>query len=568
MTHDGTGCTLGDLLGNERLRLTLLVDRAGAESRPVHGARLALGGAGLTEVGEDVVLVAATRPATGSDLLGGVADALELPGSRVIAVRLPPGAPPKGLERAVGRHILLGLPDDVDPTELIAEIARSTARADETPTRRLTSLQRSLTQALTEPDPLRALTARVAKICNAVVTLVDSHGGVEHASGPLPLSLLFPEIARTQSEAQRFTVEGWYGMAVRIATSASAGERTGWLVAAGRRPAFPDQYSEAALYIAASLAETSLQIELAAQRQERAVRSAVLEEALALRLERHDAELAGRIASLGLSFEQETRVVVAEPALGVTTARDVAALESLHAGLQRTLVGEGLPHLLVLRESALVGLVQASSSAVRRAFVKAGTPTEGLVLGIGRDTAGVGHVVDSYHDAQLALRVLRRDGTGRRLMAYEEFDFATRLFSDVGLDRMGEWARELLRPLEDNQTMLATLSTYFEHRQNIMTAADALAVHHNSLRYRLSKIESALDLSLRDPSAVSSLFLALTALSMVEAESWDQRPIRPSDREEQTGEIRGAGATGSVLADPQRGLALSAGFGAALGPER
>lgn len=29
--------------------------------------------------------------------------------------------------------------------------------------------------------------------------------------------------------------------------------------------------------------------------------------------------------------------------------------------------------------------------------------------------------------------------------------------------------------------MLATLSTYFEPRQNIMTAADALAVHHNSL---------------------------------------------------------------------------------------
>jgi sugar diacid utilization regulator len=568
MTHDGTGCTLGELLGNERLRLTLLVERAGAESRPVHGARLASGTAGLSELGEDIVLVASALPATGGDLLAGVADALALPGSRVIAVRLPPGALPKGLQRVVGRHILLGLPADIDPAELIAEIARSTTRAEQAPARRLTSLQRSLTQALTDPAPLRALTARVAKICNAVVTLVDSHGGIEHASGPLPLSLLFPEIVRTQSEAQRFTVEGWYGMAVRVATSDSGGERTGWLLAASRRSAFPDQYAEAALYIAASLAETSLQIELVAQRQERAVRSAVLEEALALRLERHDAELAGRIASLGLSFGQEMRVVVAEPALGVTAARDSAALESLHAGLQRTLVGEGLPHLLVLRESALVGLVQASSSAVRRAFVKAGTPAEGFLLGIGRDAVGVGHVVDSYHDAQLALRVLRRDGTGRRLMAYEEFDFATRLFSDVGLDRMGEWARELLRPLEDNQTMLATLSTYFEHRQNIMTTADALAVHHNSLRYRLSKIESALDLSLRDPSAVSSLFLALTALSMVEAESWDRRRIRPVGREEQSGEIRGAGATGSVLADPEREPALSPRFGAALGPER
>lgn len=134
-------------------------------------------------------------------------------------------------------------------------------------------------------------------------------------------------------------------------------------------------------------------------------------------------------------------------ALGVSTARNAATLESLHAVLQRTLVGEGLPRLLVLRESALVGLVQASVSALRRAVVRAGKPTEGFLLGIGRDAAGVGHVVGSYHDAQLALRVLRRDGMVRRLMAYEDFDFATRLFSDVGLDQIGGWARELLRPL-------------------------------------------------------------------------------------------------------------------------
>jgi hypothetical protein len=38
----------------------------------------------------------------------------------------------------------------------------------------------------------------------------------------------------------------------------------------------------------------------------------------------------------------------------------------------------------------------------------------------------------------------------------------------------------------------------------------------------------------RDPSAVSSLFLALTALSMVEAEAWTQHRIKPTGREEQS----------------------------------
>ena len=565
MTGITTGCTLGDLLEDDRLGLTLLVDRPGTASRPVRGARLALGN-NPGSLPEDIMLVMVYRPDDSAGRLAGLSDVLGLPGSRIIALWPAQAVPLEDMEQAVGRHILVGLPASADPAELIGEIARATAPAEEPWTRRLTSLQRSLTQALAESNPMQALTSRVARVCNAAVAIASASGTAEYSTGPLPLSLLVPEIARTQAEAQTLAVEGWYGMAVRVAGGPAAGQKASWLLAASRRESFPDRYAEAAIYIAASLAETISEIDVAAERQERAVRSAVLEEALAMRLERHDAELAGRVASLGISFEQEARSIVVEPARQPASARDATALETLYFYLQRALDGDAIPHLLVLREGVLVGLLQASASTIRRTMVQAGTPSGRFLLGIGRNAADLGYVADSYHDAQLAVRVLRHHGGTRPSMSYEDFDFATRLFSDVGLDKMGEWADELLRPLEDKQTMLVTLSTYFEHRQSIMEAAEALAVHHNSLRYRLAKIETALHLDLRDPAAVSSLFLALTALSMVRAQFRTQRGITPGALGTKAGEARGAEAAAAVLSEAPQGL--SARFGAAVGPDR
>src|SRR5919106_5948402 len=99
-------------------------------------------------------------------------------------------------------------------------------------------------------------------------------------------------------------------------------------------------------------------------------------------------------------------------------------------------------------------------------------------------------------------------------MVYEDFAFAPRLFSAVGLAKMVDWAQDLLLPILDQPILLDGLRRYFELNLNIIAAAEALNVHHNSLRYRLAKIEDALGVSLRDPSTISSLYLALTALAV------------------------------------------------------
>lgn len=80
---------------------------------------------------------------------------------------------------------------------------------------------------------------------------------------------------------------------------------------------------------------------------------------------------------------------------------------------------------------------------------------------------------------------------------------------------MVAWAQEFFRPLDGRDALVVALQVYFERGLNIEAAANDLFVHHNSLRYRLSKIEELLGINLGDPAAISSTYLALTALNLV-----------------------------------------------------
>ncbi|MFG2960942.1 helix-turn-helix domain-containing protein [Streptomyces sp. NPDC048291] len=115
-------------------------------------------------------------------------------------------------------------------------------------------------------------------------------------------------------------------------------------------------------------------------------------------------------------------------------------------------------------------------------------------------------------------------------MAYEDFDFATRLFANVGLERMVVWAEDFLKPLADREKLLAGLRAYFENDQNTNVAAVALNIHHNSLRHRLTKVEELLTINLKQPAAVSSVFPALTALDLTrQPGTLRPRPSRSRD---------------------------------------
>jgi sugar diacid utilization regulator len=262
--------------------------------------------------------------------------------------------------------------------------------------------------------------------------------------------------------------------------------------------------------VATTLVEASHRMTYVAALQERAIRAAVLEEAIALDRRPQAPQLAGQVASFGLSFQEELRIVVTQPATG-RTSNATALLEER---LPRLLAREGIPHMISARERYATVLVQCTPTTLRRILVAEASALPDVLVGVGRRVREIADITHSFHDAQLAVRSLSRTRSERRFMSHDEFDFATRLFSDVGLDSMLAWADEFLAPLDREGPLFESLQVYFEQNQNINAAAELLHVHHNSLRYRLTKVEELLKVSLRDPAAVSSVFLALAAVDL------------------------------------------------------
>lgn len=479
------------------------------ETRRVRGATLWLPGMDVP-ADTDLILVCPWR---GGDDFADLAGVLTLKPGRLVAVCDDSDALLEQLSASTWRADVVFV-GSTNAADVISAVDRALLSADEAVSRRLGSLQRRLSLALAHPTPVTELLAQLKKVCNATAVLLDRNGHIVEATGPIPQGLISKQIQSTKADTQTVDVDGWRGVAARLSDGGTSDGHGGWLVVTARRPGFPDSYASAAVHVGSSLIEASNRMDDLARRQERAVRASVLEQALAMRRERHDAELGARIAGFGMSFDEELRVSVFRPLRAPAEEKRHAFFDSLHGALTRVLTTTGVPHLISVRADAVVVLSQCSVGAMQRMLVANAEFLPSVHVGIGRTVAAVGDVADSSTDAHLAVRTLRRLASTQRVMSYEDFDFATRLFADVGLERMVSWADVFFKPIQDKERLVEALQRFFEFDQNINQAAEALNIHHNSLRYRLSKVEELLAINLRQPAAISSVFLALTALEL------------------------------------------------------
>ncbi len=138
------------------------------------------------------------------------------------------------------------------------------------------------------------------------------------------------------------------------------------------------------------------------------------------------------------------------------------------------------------------------------------------VVGVPFDTATgrpVDHLTEAHHslrDAELAIERLGYE-PGRLLLAFEDFDLGTLLVSEAPMERIDPKVEELLAPLRAHPLLLDAIEAYFEHEMDITRTAQALCLHPNTLRYRLGRLEQLLDLSLKQPSAIAALYIAMMA---------------------------------------------------------
>jgi DNA-binding PucR family transcriptional regulator len=202
-------------------------------------------------------------------------------------------------------------------------------------------------------------------------------------------------------------------------------------------------------------------------------------------------------------------VVVVEQANG--EADDGRLFRAVRAAARDASLGS----LLVSRLGRVVVLsdTQDGSWGVFQADVIHELGGQGCRVGVGGTCALASDYPRSYREAMLALRIQRLSQGAEQVTFFEGLG-VYRLLADLNdLSLVESFVRLWLGPLIDydeqkGADLVMTLTSYLERGGNYEATAQALAVHRNTLKYRLQRIREISGRDLGDPDTNFNLQLA------------------------------------------------------------
>ncbi|MFJ4029936.1 helix-turn-helix domain-containing protein [Paenarthrobacter sp. NPDC089989] len=505
----GLPCTINDLLAHPALQLRPIRVLDTMRASPVESAQIIVEPEDLDGLGRnELVLILGSVPKDTEELesllvkikdVGAVAVALPETYRGMLRSELIDGLVTAGLP-------VLEVPLTTRFADLIDTVNRFQSSPDAVRFNKMVTMQQSLVAALGPREPLPALLTRLAKICGGGAAMVAASGEVLASQGVLPVRLLLEQVAGSAFPETEVNSSGWNALAVRFDETASRSAR--WLLVGGRRDHFVSSYVRAAARVAASLIDAADRIDVLVANQDQAVRSSVLEQLLNLKPYDSPDVLAGRASSLGIVFSTVVRVLDIV-SYGPQTGKSALA-RPLEERIGRALLKVGATALVCRRSTSTAVLVEADPAVLSQGLSLLLAEDPGLVVGLGRSINHVREASTSHYDAVLALQQARQQ-PGARIFSYDDFKFTTRLLAHVGLERMAEWSLDTIGALQDKPILLEALDAFFTAELDVMAAAKALHIHHNSLRYRLQKIEDIVGGSLRSPDVIASVHLARLA---------------------------------------------------------
>ncbi|MFP3462774.1 helix-turn-helix domain-containing protein [Arthrobacter globiformis] len=506
--HAGA-CTIGDLISHPALQLRPLRIPEAAHIRIVSSAQIIAGAEDADGLGADeLVLIMGTVPQD-RDELDVLAEKVQ--GALCAAVAVPENYRGQLKDELISEMAVRGIPVlEVPQTTRFADLIDTVNRFQVSPDavrfNKMLTMQQSLVAALGPEEPMPALLSRLARVSGGGAGMVSGTGEVLAAAGVLPFRLLLHEIGGSAFPEVEINASGWNSLAIRFGETASRAVR--WLIVGGRREQFVTSYVRAAARVTASLIDATDRIDALVAHQDQAVRSSVLSQLLELKPYDNPDVLAGRVASLGIAFHREVRVM--DMVRFGPKVRGAASSSPLEERISKAFIKQGATVLVCRRSTSTAVLVEADERAREQALAALLAEDSGLLIGLGRAITHVREARMSHYDAVLALQQARMQ-PGSRLFSYDDFKFTTRLLAHVGLERMTEWSSELIGPLKDKPILLEALEAFFEAELDVMAASKTLHIHHNSLRYRLQKIEEIVGGSLRSPDVIAAVQLARLA---------------------------------------------------------
>lgn len=102
-------------------------------------------------------------------------------------------------------------------------------------------------------------------------------------------------------------------------------------------------------------------------------------------------------------------------------------------------------------------------------------------------------------------------GVSRPILSMRDLDPYI-LLSKWSRDELAQFIDRTLGPVQKDDELLLTISTYFKENLNISETAKKLYIHRNSLQYRLEKFRERTGMDLRSYEQAMNVYLAILAI--------------------------------------------------------
>jgi purine catabolism regulator len=498
--------TLGDLLAQPDLNLTLLTEDPTALDRPVLGAHSIEIAFPSRWVPKDwIMLTTGLRLRGRRDEQRRLIAELDEHGQAALGwgIGLVVQQVPRALlDEANARGFpVFNVPIELPFREIISFVNGARLNDDLYVMRRIMAMQDYLMDALRLDDPEPAIIDRLAAMLEADALLFNTDGSVIQRSGNTDPADVVDALGTGDDALVEAEMSGRRVFGIPVNTEH---RRAGWLALVAPRGPLADRLGKPVLRSAVQLlglVAHARRLEASDERKKRVeVLMASLQEVEGERV----IPLEHQARALGLDFREPARAV----AWGRRLDRPPLATAVLHEvaiAIEDALAAARVSFLLAPRDDWIAGIVQGGDEAIRHLLPERALEVD-MKVGVGRSIRTLGDAAQSMADARVAFEHACHNSA---VVRFDDLDPASWLLASCDQDVATQKVVELLDPLRDQASLLETLRTYFAVNMNVAEAAVRLNVHRNTVRYRLARIEELLGMRLDAPQTIANLHLAL-----------------------------------------------------------
>ncbi|MFD5598462.1 PucR family transcriptional regulator [Leucobacter sp. NPDC058333] len=364
----------------------------------------------------------------------------------------------------------------------------------------------ALLSAVASTDPVHALTARISTICRGTAVIYDFEGSIVASTGEAPTQLIWNEVAATHRRELHLEIGRWAVRTRRVALR----DGVHVIAIASRSADTLDQLGVLLLDTSERLLGAVHGIQYGATQRDRRDNEQLISSLYDGVLPAREHRFWSRLSQFRFPAYAAIRTIEAAPLDGATaTEADITHL------LARARSAD-LPLLVMLRRvdmdsPATISAIVTDSPASERWIAEI---SHQFLVGASAPFSALSRISDCVREAETGLGIARQWAAAAAApedlgpVLIDRIDLATWLLSHVDARQLEERIRHTLAPIASPQ-LRETLTTYLAAEQNIARTAEALFVHPNTVRYRISRVEEALGQPITSAFALANVILAL-----------------------------------------------------------